>query len=140
MPVSYSGDLRRRVIGAYVAKEGSQRQLAQRFKVSLSFVRNLLRRYQNCGEIEAKQRGGYQKPTIKDEHLSIIMSFIEETNDLLLSELCDRFAEKTEIKVSITTMYRAVERLGLRCKKKAFTQVNKRLHEYKNYDMTTVAG
>jgi transposase len=93
-----------------------------------------------CGEIEAKQRGGYQKPTIQDEHLSIIMSFIKEKNDLLLSELCDRFAEKTEIKVSITTMHRAVERLGLRCKKKVFTQVNKKLHEYKNYDMTTVAG
>jgi transposase len=45
MPVSSSGDLRGRVIAAYVAKEGSQRQLAQRFKVSLSFVRNLLRRY-----------------------------------------------------------------------------------------------
>jgi transposase len=68
------------------------------------------------------------------------MSFIKEKNDLLLSELCDRFAEKTEIKVSITTMHRAVERLGLRCKKKVFTQVNKKLHEYKNYDMTTVAG
>ncbi|WP_248277700.1 hypothetical protein [Brasilonema sp. UFV-L1] len=45
MPVSYSGDLRRRVIIACVAKEGSQRQLTQRFKVSLSFVRNLLRHY-----------------------------------------------------------------------------------------------
>ncbi|MEH1893307.1 MAG: helix-turn-helix domain-containing protein [Nostoc sp.] len=45
MPISYSKDLRERVIMAYVAKEGSQRQLAQRFKVSLSFVRNLLRQY-----------------------------------------------------------------------------------------------
>lgn len=60
MSVSYSGDLRRRVIAAYVANEGSQNQLAQRFKMSLSFVRNLLRRYQDCGEIETKQRGGYQ--------------------------------------------------------------------------------
>ena len=118
MPVSYSGDLRRRVISAWETKEGSQRQLAQRFKVSLSFVRNLLRRYQDCGEIEAKQRGGYQKPIIQNEHLSIIKSFVEEKNDLLLSELCDRFAEKTEIRVSITTMHRAVEKLGLRVKKK----------------------
>ncbi|MDF5731750.1 MAG: hypothetical protein PUP92_28025 [Rhizonema sp. PD38] len=33
------------MISAWETKEGSQRQLAQRFKVSLSFVRNLLRRY-----------------------------------------------------------------------------------------------
>ncbi|MDH6060722.1 hypothetical protein NWP17_09755 [Chrysosporum bergii ANA360D] len=31
MPVWYSGDLRHRVIIAWEAKEGSQRQLAQRF-------------------------------------------------------------------------------------------------------------
>ncbi|XHR85074.1 MAG: hypothetical protein ACFKPT_12650 [Gloeotrichia echinulata GP01] len=73
----------------------------------------MLRRYKDCGEIEAKQRGGYQKPTIQDEHLSIIMSLIEEKNDLLLSELCARFAESTKIRVSITTMYRAVERLAI---------------------------
>ena len=78
----------------------------------------MLRRYQDGGEIEAKQRGGYQKPIIQNEHLSIIKSFVEKKNDLLLSELCDRFAEKTGIRVSITTMHRAVEKLGLRVKKK----------------------
>lgn len=140
MPVSYSGDLRRRVISAWEAHDGSQRHLAQRFKVSLSFVRNLLRHYRQSGEIEAKQRGGYQKPTIQNEHLSFIRSLVEEKNDLLLSELCDRFAKHTGIRVSITTMHRAVEKLGLRCKKKAFMQVSKRHHEYKNCDMTTVAG
>jgi putative transposase len=140
MPVSYSGDLRRRVISAWEAKEGSQRQLAQRFKVSLSFVRNLLRRYQDSGEIEAKQRGGYQQPILQDEHLNIIKSFIEEKNDFLLSELCDRLAENTGTRVSVTTMHRAVEKLDLRVKKKAFMQASKKLHECKNYDMTTVTG
>lgn len=117
MPVSYSGDLRRRVIDAYEAKEGSQRQLAQRFKVSLSFVRNLLRHYRTSGQIEAKRRGGYLKPMIQDEHLTMVKSLVEAKNDLLLRELCDRFAERTEIRVSVATMHRAVEKLGLRCKK-----------------------
>ncbi|BAZ90990.1 transposase [Raphidiopsis curvata NIES-932] len=36
MPKPYSIDLRNRVIVAWVAREGSQRQLAERFKVSLS--------------------------------------------------------------------------------------------------------
>lgn len=35
MPVAYSGDLRRRVIDADEANEGSQRQLAQRFACQL---------------------------------------------------------------------------------------------------------
>ena len=43
MPVAYAKDLRVRVIAAWEANVGSQRQIAQRFKVSLLFVRNLLR-------------------------------------------------------------------------------------------------
>ena len=68
MPVAYSADLRRRVIEAYVAKEGSQRQLAQRFKVSLTFVRNLLPHYRQTGIVAAKRRGGYMQPKIAAEH------------------------------------------------------------------------
>jgi hypothetical protein len=37
MPVAYSTDLRTRVIEAWKSKEGTQAQLAERFKVSLSF-------------------------------------------------------------------------------------------------------
>ncbi|OBU77498.1 helix-turn-helix domain-containing protein [Cylindrospermopsis raciborskii S07] len=62
MPKPYSIDLRNRVIVAWVAQEGSQRQLAERFKVSLSFVRNLVRRYRETGQVEPKQCGGYEKP------------------------------------------------------------------------------
>ncbi|MHC5826454.1 MAG: hypothetical protein ACYT04_63980, partial [Nostoc sp.] len=75
---------------------------------SLSFVPNLLRQHRANGEIEAKRRGGYQKPTITNEHLSLIQSLVEEKNDLLLRELCDRYAERTGIRVSITTMHRVL--------------------------------
>lgn len=57
MPVAYSADLRHRVIEAWENKEGSQRQLAQRFKVSLSFVRNLLRHYRSSGQVEDAAAG-----------------------------------------------------------------------------------
>ncbi len=120
MPASYSEDLRRRVITAWLANVGSQRQMAQRFKVSLSFVRNLLRHYRESGEIEAKQRGGYQKPTIQDEHLSMIKSWVEGKNDLLLTELCvgvarrrHRLAESTGIRVSISTMPKCGRKIRL---------------------------
>src|SRR5438270_592446 len=43
----YSLDLRRRVLGAWQRGEGSQRQLASRFSVHLTFVRNLLRLYRS---------------------------------------------------------------------------------------------
>ncbi len=103
-------------------------------------MRNLLCHYRANGQIKAKRRGGYLKPIIQNEHLTIVKSLVKEKNDLLLSELCDRFAERTGIRVSVPTMHRAVEKLGLRCKKKLFMPANKILHEYKSYGMITDVG
>jgi len=117
MPVAYSVDLRRRIIEAWENKEGSQRQLAQRFKVSLSFIRNLLRHYRSSGQVEAKRRGGYLRPTIDGERLQLVESLLEEQNDAILTELCERFGERSGIRVSVPTMHRAVQRLRLTSKK-----------------------
>ncbi|MDJ0553927.1 MAG: helix-turn-helix domain-containing protein [Microcoleaceae cyanobacterium MO_207.B10] len=56
----YSRDLRIRVIRAYQNQEGSQRQIAQRFQVSLTFVRNLLRHYRTTGTVNPKHHSGSQ--------------------------------------------------------------------------------
>ena len=49
MAAAYSMDLRQRILRAWKAKEGSQRKLAERFKVSLTFIRNFLKRYRDTG-------------------------------------------------------------------------------------------
>ncbi|MEE6162398.1 helix-turn-helix domain-containing protein [Cylindrospermopsis raciborskii DSH] len=115
IPKPYSIDLRNRVIVAWVAREGSQRQLAERFKVSLSFVRNLVRRYRETGQVEPKQCGGYEKPIIAGEYLNMIKSWLDEKNDLLLSELCDSLQERNGCKVLVLvsqTMHRAFRKVG----------------------------
>jgi transposase len=58
MPAPLSIDLRQRIIAAYEAKEGSQRQLAERFKVSLSFIRDLRRHHRQTGTVQPKPPGG----------------------------------------------------------------------------------
>jgi hypothetical protein len=51
---AYSIDLRQKILSAWQNKEGTQRELAKRFKVSLSFLRDFLRRYRETGEIAAR--------------------------------------------------------------------------------------
>jgi transposase len=58
MPAPDSIDLRQRVINAYKAKEGSQRQIAKRFQVSESFLKRLIRRYQETGSVKPRPHGG----------------------------------------------------------------------------------
>jgi len=48
---AYSIDLRQKRLSAWQNKEATQRELAKRFKVSLSFIRDFLRRYRETNEI-----------------------------------------------------------------------------------------
>jgi transposase len=117
MPAPLSLDLRQRIILAYQTKEGSQRQLAKRFKVSLSFVRDLLRRYRETGKIEPKPHGGGAVSKLETKHLPIIKTLVDKQPDALLEELCERFTEQTTVQVGTSTMQRAVQNLKLSVKK-----------------------
>lgn len=117
MPAPLSVDLRQRIIAAYQAKEGSQRQLAERFKVSLSFIRDLNRRYRETGTVAPKPHGGGAVAKLGKEQLAIVKALVTVQPDALLEELCERFAEQTEVNVSVLTMQRAIQTLGLSVKK-----------------------
>jgi transposase len=118
MPAPVSIDLRQRIIAAYDAKEGSQRQLAERFKVSLSFIRDLRRHYRETGTVQPKPHGGGATAKLGKEQLPIVEALVTAQPDALLEELCERFAEQTGVAVSGSTMQRAVCRLKLSVKKK----------------------
>lgn len=118
MPAPLSLDLRQRIISAYQAKEGSQRELAKRFKVSFSVVRDLTRRHRETGKIDPKPHGGGRVAKLGVPERGIIQIFVDAQPDVLLEELCERLAEKTKIQVSISTMQRTVQSLGLSFKKK----------------------
>jgi transposase len=122
MPAPYSTDLRQRVINAYKANEGSQRQLADRFKVSLSFVQRLIRLYQNTGQVTPKHHGGGAIAKIRVEDLPTVQQLVDEQPDALLVELCERLALRRGLKVSVPTMHRTVQRLGLTTKKNTLRQ------------------
>ena len=117
MPAAYSIDLRQRIVNAYEAKEGSQRKLAKRFQVSLSFVKRLIRRYRDTGEIQPKSHGGGAIAKITRADLAQINQLVEEQPDALLRELCERWEQKQGIRVSISTMHRKLQQLRLTTKK-----------------------
>lgn len=117
MPAPLSIDLRQRVLAAYQDKEGSMRYLSERFKVSLSFVRDLTRQYRQTGTVAPKPHGGGAIAKLGVAQLPIVRALVEDQPDALLEELCERFAEKTGVMVSISTMHRAMHRLKLSVKK-----------------------
>jgi hypothetical protein len=73
---AYSLDLRQRILSAWQNKENTQRGLAKRFKVSLSFVRDFLRRYRETNEIAAKPQGGDGLSKIKGEDEELLKKIV----------------------------------------------------------------
>jgi transposase len=117
MPAPLSVDLRQRIVSAYEEKEGSQRQLAEHFKMSLSFIGDLRRHQRETGSVEPKPHGGGAVAKISKEQLAIVEALVTAQPDAILQELCERFAVQTGVSVSGSTMQRAVNQLKLSVKK-----------------------
>lgn len=114
---AYSTDLRQKIIDAHNQQQGSQRQLAKRFRVSLSFVQTLLKRYRIDGTVEPREHGGGQPAKLSSEQEAIIATLVEEDNDAILVELCDQLEQRVGVRVSRATMGRIVQKLKLTRKK-----------------------
>jgi transposase len=113
----YSRDLRLRVVQAYENHEGSMRQLAVRFRLSLSCVRDLLSRYRATGDVAPTPHGGGYPAKLDATGLEALRTLVHATPDATLQELCTRLSTTEHITVSPATLSRALSNLGLPRKK-----------------------
>jgi transposase len=114
---AYSVDLRQKVIDAHNHQGESQRQLAKRFRVSLTFIENLLKRYRTDGTVEPRVHGGGRSAKLSPEQEAVLVTLVEEDNDAILVELCDRLEQRVGVRISRATMGRIVQKLKLTRKK-----------------------
>lgn len=112
----YSLDLRQKVIAAYENHEGSQRQLASRFKVSLGFIQNLLNRYRTDGTIEPRPMGKGFAPKLA-EYKEDVRILVEQNPDATLQELTIKLEQNLGVQVSISTLHYFLQELKLTRKK-----------------------
>ena len=121
---SYSTDLRHKLLRAYEQGRGSQRALAALFGVSVSFVEKLLRRHRRTGEVTPKPHAGGQKRRLDTAAETVIQDAVRATPDITLDDLCTRVADTQGLRVSVPTMCRTLQRLGLPRKKSRSTPVS----------------
>lgn len=115
----YSYDLRKKVLTAYQNREGSMRQLSERFAVSMTFVFNLIKNFRQNGHIRPKAHGGGNKPVISMENYEIISEIIAKKPDMTLKELCEYYEHKCGKKVSKSSMDRTLNKMKITRKKKS---------------------
>src|SRR3954454_306030 len=85
--MAYSQDLRKRIITTVERGEGSLRQIAQRFLVSLSFVTRLLHHHRTNGSLEPKTHGGARPPALGPAELKRLRAWIRRKPDATTEDL-----------------------------------------------------
>ena len=120
----YSNDLRGKIIAAYERSDSSQREVATLFGVSPATVRNLVRRKRETGSTDALPHSGGKAPSLDGPARTFVQTVVHHHNDLTLEELVQRVEHEHRTKVSLSTMCRVLQALGLPRKKSRSTPRN----------------
>src|SRR5271167_1064607 len=114
MPKPYSLDLRERVVG-FVEAGHSRRAAAAHFRVSVSFVVNLMKAVRTLGSFEAKPSGGRRHAKL-EPHRSFLLAQVIEKADITMPELAAELAAATGEKADPASLSRWLIRAGYRFK------------------------
>jgi transposase len=118
---TFSMDLRARILDAYDAREGTRREIAQRFCVSLGMVKKLLQQRRNTGDIAPRHKFAGRKPKITAAHRERLHGLVRQNPDLTLEELRDALG----MDCSVPAIYYVLESMGLSLKKRRSIPRNK---------------
>jgi transposase len=113
---AYSTDLRERVIGA--AKQGMlQAEIAKAFALSISSIKRYLKQWRETATLEAKPIPGRPSKKLKPIQAGV-SQLLASAPDGTLEQLCQIWEDLYGIRVSISTMSRAIQRQGWTRKKR----------------------
>jgi transposase len=110
----YSADLRERIVAALERGQGSLRELADVFSVSLSCIVRLLRRHRATGSVLPQPHAGGPPAVLDEAACQRLLDLVREQPDATLAELRTRLG----VPCSLSTICRALQRHGLSRKKK----------------------
>jgi len=110
--MAYSMEFRRAVAKAY-DECASSIEVAEQFECSESWVRRLIQRRRDTGSLEPRPIKLPDNNKLDDADLEQLAELIRKTPDLTLGEL----AKALKTKVSVPTVWRATQTLGLPLKK-----------------------
>ena len=110
---AYSLDFRQKIVDAYDRGGISQRELAERFSVSVFFVKKLFRQRRLKQTIAPIPRTGNRKKLVTGEIEGFLTGLCEKDNKLTLTQFAAGVEAEFGVRLSNPTVCRAVRRLKL---------------------------
>lgn len=115
---AFSLDFRQRILDAALRDDATEQAVADRFRVSRSFVQKLKRRWRRDGTAEPVGHRGGASPKLSAEDHAALVAWVEATPDATGQELADRLAIERSVRVTARTLNRALRAIGLTLKKR----------------------
>jgi transposase len=113
---SYSIDLRERIIHRWKNGVG-RRRIASAMQVSFSTVNRYIDQFRKTGHLRPKVQGRMQ-PRLSDEQLPALEQQLAKAPDATLEQHVARWEAEHGIQLSVSTMWRALERVAWTRKKR----------------------
>jgi len=114
---AYSLDLRQRVVAAYENGVETILEVAERFEVSDSFIKKLLRRKRATGDIAPIGHRGGQPKRLSEKHRKWLLRIVLAVPDITLEDLRAELLKEYRVSASVPTLSRELRALDLRRKK-----------------------
>ena len=121
----YSIDLRQRIVDAHHNKEGSVREVAQRFKIAPKTVQNYLKLERETGSVAPRPHGGGPARKLDEVGVQQVRTLLKEKNDQTLDELAQQMAARHQVQIRRSTLHDAVARAGMTRKKRRYVPASK---------------
>ena len=125
MAKAYSDDLRRKLLEAHDRAEGSLRELAKRFGVSVPWAWKISRQRQRSGRMERVEQRHGPRSRMTAEVQARLRALVRQQPDATLRELQQRLEASERIPVSFQHLWRVLQKMGLRLKKNRSTRKNR---------------
>jgi len=125
MAKAYSDDLRRKLLEAHDRAEGSLRELAKRFGVSVPWAWKISRQRKRTGRMERVEQRHGPRSRLTAEVQARLRGLVRQQPDATLRELQQRLAASEGIPVSFQHLWRVLQKMGLRLKKNRSTRKSK---------------
>src|SRR3954454_607644 len=116
MPRAYSSDLRERALDAYEGGEGSQSEVARRYRIGERTLSGWLKLAREEGRRHPKPRRGGTRPVGRGA--ATLGALVAERDGAALAEHAHLLAERAGVRRSPSALCRALRALGLVRKKR----------------------
>ena len=116
MARAFSMDLRRRVVTA-IDGGLSTREAARRFAIGISTAGDWHRLWRKTGDVRPGRQGKPKRSKL-DTHEAFILSLVDETRDIALTEIAERLAAARGVSACPATIWYFFDKRGITYKKR----------------------